>query len=202
MRIDKLTTKFQQALADAQSLALAHDNGFIEPQHLLAALLAQEDAGTASLLQRAGVNVPPLRKALEDSIQRLPKVEGHNAEITIARDLNNLLNLTDKDATKRGDQFIASELFLLAAAKDKGDTGRLLKQHGVNEKALAEAITAVRGNETVHNQEAEGQREALKKYTIDLTERARSGKLDPVIGRDEEIRRVIQVLQRRTKNNP
>ncbi|HET6264048.1 MAG TPA: ATP-dependent chaperone ClpB [Usitatibacter sp.] len=202
MRIDKLTTKFQQALADAQSQALAHDNGFIEPQHLLLALLNQEDGGTASILQRAGVNVPPLKKALEDSINRMAKVEGQGGEITISRDLNNLLNLTDKEATKRGDQFIASELFLLAAAKDKGDTGRLLKQHGADEKALTNAVQAVRGNETVHNAEQEGQREALKKYTIDLTERARSGKLDPVIGRDEEIRRVIQVLQRRTKNNP
>src|SRR5579859_6262702 len=202
MRIDKLTTKFQQALADAQSLALANDNGFIEPQHLLLTLLNQEDAGTASLLQRSGVNVAPLKKALDDSIRRLAKVEGQGGEITVSRDLNNLLNLTDKEATRRGDQFIASELFLLAAARDKGETGRLLKQHGVNEAALNEAITAVRGNETVHNQEAEGQREALKKYTIDLTERARHGKLDPVIGRDEEIRRVIQVLQRRTKNNP
>src|SRR6185503_19156846 len=193
MRIDKLTTKFQQALADAQSLALANDSGFVEPQHLLLALLNQEDAGTASLLQRAGVNVPPLKKALEESIRRLPKVEGQGGDITISRDLNNLLNLTDKEATRRGDQFIASELFLLAAAKDKGDTGRLLKQNGADEKALTNAIQAVRGNETVHNAEQEGQREALKKYTIDLTERARSGKLDPVIGRDEEIRRVVQV---------
>ncbi len=202
MRIDKLTTKFQQALADAQSLALADDNGFIEPQHLLLALLNQDDGGTASLLQRAGVNVQPLKKALEDSIKRLPKVEGTGGEITISRDLNNLLNLTDKEATKRGDQFIASELFLLAAARDKGDTGRLLKQHGVDTAALENAIKAVRGSETVHDAEQEGQREALKKYTVDLTERARQGKLDPVIGRDEEIRRVIQVLQRRTKNNP
>jgi ATP-dependent Clp protease ATP-binding subunit ClpB len=202
MRIDKLTTKFQQALADAQSLALANDGGFIEPQHLLAALLAQEDGGTASLLQRAGVNVGPLRKALDESIARLPKVEGTAGEITISRDLNNLLNLTDKEAAKRGDQFIASELFLLAAAKDKGETGRLLKQHGVNPAALEDAVKAVRGSGTVHDQNAEGQREALKKYTIDLTERAREGKLDPVIGRDEEVRRVIQVLQRRTKNNP
>ena len=132
MRIDKLTTKFQQALADAQSLALADDNGFIEPQHLLLALLNQEDGGTASLLQRAGVNVAPLARRLEDSIARLPKVEGQGGEINVSRDLNNLLNLTDKEATKRGDQFIASELFLLAAVKDKGETGRLLKQHGVN----------------------------------------------------------------------
>jgi ATP-dependent Clp protease ATP-binding subunit ClpB len=202
MRIDKLTTKFQQALADAQSLALASDNGFIEPQHLLAALLSQEDGGTASLLQRAGANVGPLRKAVDEAIARLPKVEGTGGDITISRDLNSLLNLTDKEATKRGDQFIASELFLLAAAKDKGDTGRLLKQHGVNPQALEDAVKAVRGSETVHDPNAEGQREALKKYTIDLTERAREGKLDPVIGRDEEIRRVVQVLQRRTKNNP
>src|SRR5258705_4747953 len=202
MRIDKLTTKFQQALADAQSQALAHDNGFIEPQHLLLALLAQEDGGTASILQRSGGNVGPLKKALEDSIARLAKVEGTGGEINISRDLNNLLNLTDKEATRRGDQFIASELFLLAAARDKGETGRLLKQHGVDPAALDNAVKAVRGSETVHDANAEGQREALKKYTIDLTERARSGKLDPVIGRDEEIRRVIQVLQRRTKNNP
>jgi ATP-dependent Clp protease ATP-binding subunit ClpB len=202
MRIDKLTTKFQQALADAQSLALASDNGFIEPQHLLAALLAQEDGGTASLLQRAGANAAPLRKAVDEAIARLPKVEGTGGEITVSRDLNNLLNLTDKEATRRGDQFIASELFLLAAAKDKGDTGRLLKQSGVNPQALEDAVKAVRGSETVHDPNAEGQREALKKYTIDLTERAREGKLDPVIGRDEEIRRVVQVLQRRTKNNP
>src|SRR5258708_11406464 len=202
MRIDKLTTKFQQAVADVQRLALADATGFIEPQHLLAALLNQDDGGTASLLQRAGVNVQPLKKALEDSIKRLPEVEGTGGEITISRDLNNLLNLTDKEATKRGDQFIASELFLLAAARDKGDTGRLLKQHGVDTAALENAIKAVRGSETVHDAEQEGQREALKKYTVDLTERARQGKLDPVIGRDEEIRRVIQVLQRRTKNNP
>ena len=202
MRIDKLTTKFQQALADGQSLALAHDSGFIEPQHLLLALLNQEDGGTASLLQRAGVNLAPLKKALADSIARLAKVEGTGGEITVSRDLNNLLNLTDKEAAKRGDQFISSELFLLAAAKDKGEAGRLLKQSGVNPAALEDAIKAVRGNETVHDAESEGQREALKKYTIDLTERARRGKLDPVIGRDEEIRRVIQVLQRRTKNNP
>src|SRR3954465_898363 len=160
MRIDTLTTKFQQALADAQSLALAGDNGFIEPQHLLLALLNQDDASTTSLLQRAGVNVAPLKRALEDSIRRLPKVEGTGGEISVSRDLNNLLNLTDKEATKRGDQFIASELFLLAAAKDKGDTGRLLKQHGVDAVSLDEAVRAVRGNETVHSQEAEGQREA------------------------------------------
>jgi ATP-dependent Clp protease ATP-binding subunit ClpB len=202
MRFDKLTTKFQQALADAQSLALGHDNGFIEPAHLLAALLAQEDGGTASLLARAGVNVPRVQAALKTEIGNLPKVEGTGGEITISRDLNNLLNLTDKEATKRGDQFIASELFLLALADDKGATGRLLKEQGLARKSLEAAIEAVRGGAGVDSQEAEGQREALAKYTIDLTERARQGKLDPVIGRDDEIRRTIQILQRRTKNNP
>ena len=202
MRFDKLTTKFQQALSDAQSMALGNDNGFVEPQHLLTALLNQDDGGTASLLARAGVNVPPLKAALVKAIARLPKVEGQGGEISISRDLNNLLNLTDKEATKRGDQFIASELFLLALADDKSDTGRLAREHGLNRKALESAIESVRGGAPVDSQEAEGQREALAKYTIDLTDRARAGKLDPVIGRDDEIRRVIQVLQRRTKNNP
>src|SRR5947208_5947962 len=202
MRLDKLTTKFQQALSDAQSLALGNDNGFIEPQHLLAALLQQEDGGSASLLARAGVNVAALKSSLTKAIGRLPKVEGQGGEISISRDLNNLLNLTDKEATKRGDQFIASELFLLALADDKSETGRLAKEYGLTRKALEKAIEAVRGGAGVDTQEAEGQREALKKYTIDLTERARQGKLDPVIGRDDEIRRTIQILQRRTKNNP
>src|SRR5438874_229502 len=202
MRFDKLTTKFQQALADAQSLALGHDAGFIEPQHLLAAMLAQEDGGTASLLARAGVTVPRLQTALKQAIERLPKVEGTGGEMGLSRDLNNLLNLTDKEATKRGDQFIASELFLLALADDKGGTGRPLKENGGTRKALESAIQAVRGDAAVDSPEAEGQREALKKYTIDMTERAREGKLDPVIGRDDEIRRTIQILQRRTKNNP
>src|SRR5215468_3729305 len=202
MRFEKLTTKFQQALGDAQSLALGNDSGFIEPQHLLASLLAQDDGGTASLLSRAGANVPALKAAIAKAVARLPKVEGQGGEIGISRDLNNLLNLTDKEATKRGDQFIASELFLLALADDKGETGRLLKEHGLTRKALEKAIEAVRGGAAVDSQDAEGQREALKKYTIDLTERARAGKLDPVIGRDDEIRRSIQILQRRTKNNP
>src|SRR5271167_4034022 len=202
MRLDKLTTKFQQALADAQSMALGNDNGFIEPYHLLAALLQQEDGGSASLLARAGVNVAALKTALTKAIDRLPKVEGQGGEISISRELNNLLNLTDKEATKRGDQFIASELFLLVLADDKGEVGRLAREFGLNRKALEKAIEAVRGGAGVDSQDAEGQREALKKYTVDLTERARQGKLDPVIGRDDEIRRVIQVLQRRTKNNP
>ncbi len=202
MRFDKFTTKFQQALADAQSIALGGDQQFIEPQHLLLALLRQDDGGTASLLQRAGVNVPPLKAALEKAVARLPKVEGAGGEVQVGRDLANLLNLTDKQAQKRGDQFIASEMFLLALCDDKGEAGRLLKEHGVQKKALEAAIEAVRGGQNVDSQEAEGSREALKKYTLDLTERARAGKLDPVIGRDDEIRRAIQILQRRTKNNP
>ena len=202
MRLDKLTTKFQQALADAQSLAIGRDNQMIEPQHLLLALLQQDDGGTVSLLQRAGVNVPPLKSALEQAIDRLPKVEGHGGEVQIGRDLTNLLNLTDKEAQKAGDQFIASEMFLLAVCEDKGETGRLAKQHGLSRKALEQAVASVRGGQGVDSQEAEGQRESLKKYCIDLTERARQGKLDPVIGRDDEIRRAIQILQRRTKNNP
>jgi len=202
MRIDKLTTKFQQALADAQSLALANDCGFIEPQHLLLSLLNQEDGGTSSLLSRAGVATPRLKTALENEIQHLPKVSGNGGEISVSRDLNNLLNLTDKEATKRGDQFIASELFLLALLNDKSAIGRLFKEQGATKKALESAIDAVRGTDGVDTQESEGQRESLKKYTIDLTELARQNKLDPVIGRDDEIRRTIQVLQRRTKNNP
>ncbi|AKH38074.1 MULTISPECIES: ATP-dependent chaperone ClpB [Nitrosomonas] len=202
MRLDKLTTKFQQALGEAQSMALGKDHPYIEPQHLLLALLQQEDGGTSSLLQRAGVNVNPLREALVKSLERLPKVEGVGGEIGISRDLNNLLNLTDKEAQKHGDQFIASEIFLLAALEDRGETGQLLKQHGANRNVLEQAIKSVRGGESVSSAEAEGSREALKKYTLDLTERARMGKLDPVIGRDDEIRRTIQVLQRRTKNNP
>lgn len=202
MRFDKMTTKFQQAFGDAQSMALAHDNPSIEPQHLLLALLNQDDASALSLLGKAGVNIAPLKSALQQAVQNLPKIESQNGEVSISRDLNNILNLTDKLAQKNGDEFIATEMFLLALADDKGDTGRLLKQHGLTKSALDAAVKAVRGNDSVNNQEAEGQREALKKYTIDLTERARMGKLDPVIGRDDEIRRAIQVLQRRTKNNP
>jgi ATP-dependent Clp protease ATP-binding subunit ClpB len=202
MRFDKFTTKFQQAISDAQSIAIGHDNQIIEPQHLLLALLNQEDGGTTSLLARAGVNVAPLRKSLDAAIDRLPQVEGHGGEVSIGRDLSNLLNVTDKEAQKAGDQFIASEMFLLALTGDKGETGRLFKDAGAQRKSLEDAIKAVRGGQNVENQEAEGQREALKKYCLDLTERARQGKLDPVIGRDDEIRRAIQILQRRTKNNP
>jgi len=202
MRLDKFTTKFQQALADAQSLAVGNDNPYIEPVHVLSALIAQEDGGTASLFARAGVNLARLRDSLKAAIGRLPKVEGTGGEVSISRELNNLLNLTDKEAQKRGDQFIASEMFVLALAEDKGEAGRLLKEAGGSKKALEQAVTALRGTENVSSPEAEGSRESLKKYTMDLTERARAGKLDPVIGRDDEIRRVIQILQRRTKNNP
>ena len=202
MRLDKLTTRFQQALADAQSLAVGSDNPYIEPQHLLSALLSADDGFATSLLSRAGVSINALRDALRDSIGRLPKVEGHGGDVNLSRDLSNLLNVTDNLAQKRGDQFIASELFLLALADDKGPTGKLFREHGASHKSLEQAVDAVRGGESVDNAEAEGQREALKKYTLDLTERAQRGKLDPVIGRDDEIRRCIQILQRRTKNNP
>ena len=202
MRFDKLTTKFQQALADAQSIAVGQDNPYIEPQHLLLALLQQEDGGTASLLQRSGTNIAPLRDKLKQSIERLPKVAGTAGEVSISRDLGNMLNLADKAAQKRNDQFIASEMFLLAILEDKGETGRLLKEHGANRAALEQAINTVRGGENVASADAESSRESLKKFTLDLTARARKGKLDPVIGRDDEIRRTIQVLQRRTKNNP
>ncbi|MFZ1548734.1 MAG: ATP-dependent chaperone ClpB [Candidatus Nitrotoga sp.] len=202
MRFEKFTTKLQQALSDAQSLAVGGDNQFIEPHHLLLALLNDADSGAASLLARAGGNVVPLKEMLTQSVERLTKVEGHGGEVQVGRDLANLFNLADKQAQNRGDQFIASEMFLLALTEDKGECGRLLKQHGVVRAALEQAINAVRGGQNVGSQEAEGQRESLKKYTVDLTERARQGKLDPVIGRDDEIRRAIQVLQRRTKNNP
>lgn len=202
MRFDKLTTKFQQAINDAQSLALGADNTAIESQHLLLALLQQEDGGTASLLAKAGVQLNQLKTGLTTGIASLAKSAEASGEVAISRDLNNLLNVTDKLSQKRGDAYIASEMFLLALADDKGDTGKLLKQNGLTKAALEAAVQAVRGNENVDSQESEGQRESLKKYTIDLTERARMGKLDPVIGRDDEIRRAIQVLQRRTKNNP
>ena len=202
MRFDKFTTRFQEAFADAQSLAVGADGQFIEPQHLLLALLDQQEGGTAALLGKAGANVAGLKEALRMAVARLPKVEGHGGDVQVGRDLSSLLNLTEREAQKRGDQFIASELFLLAATGDKGETGRLLKQYGVARAELEQAISQVRGGEGVSSPEAEGSREALKKYTIDLTDRARAGKLDPVIGRDDEIRRAIQVLQRRTKNNP
>src|SRR5438270_799683 len=202
MRFEKFTTKLQEALAEAQSNALGRDQQYIEPQHLLLALLNQEDGGIAGLVSKAGGNPGILKKNLAAAIARLPVVEGEPGEVLMGRDLANLLNVADKEAQKRGDQYIASELFLLAAAADKGNVGRLLKQAGVTRAALEKAIEEVRGGETVQGQADESQRQALAKYTLDLTERARAGKLDPVIGRDDEIRRCIQILQRRTKNNP
>src|SRR6201991_4629478 len=202
MRIDKLTTKFQEALADAQSLAVGRDNQYIEPVHLLAALVAQPDGSARSLLSRAGVHAQALQGALNDAIARLPQVQGTDGNVQIGRELTGLLNQADKEAQKLNDTYIASEMFLLAIADDKGDAGRVAREHGLTRKSLEAAIVAVRGGSQVHSADAEGQREALKKYTVDVTERARKGKLDPVIGRDDEIRRTIQVLQRRTKNNP
>ncbi|CAN5231836.1 ATP-dependent chaperone ClpB [soil metagenome] len=202
MRIDKLTTKFQEALSDAQSSALAHDNPYLEPVHLAHALLAQADGSARSLLQRAGVNVDSLSRAYELAIDNLPAIEGHSGEVQIGRDTVNLLNLSEKEAGKRGDQFVASEIFMLALADYKGDAGRIAREHGLSRKSFEAAIDAARGGQSVDNADAEDQRESLKKYTVDLTERARQGKLDPVIGRDDEIRRTIQILQRRTKNNP
>ncbi|MDF1480804.1 ATP-dependent chaperone ClpB [Extensimonas sp. H3M7-6] len=200
MRSDKLTTKFQEALSDAQSLALGNDHAYIEPAHVLVAMLRQED-GPRALLQRAGVNVQGLLTAAEAAVKRLPQVQGQE-QVQVGQELARVLQATEKEAIKRGDEYIASELFLLAVADSKGEAGRIAQENGLTRKSLEAAITAVRGGQKVDSPEAEGQREALKKYCIDLTERARQGKLDPVIGRDDEIRRAIQVLQRRTKNNP
>ncbi|MBF5003334.1 ATP-dependent chaperone ClpB [Diaphorobacter caeni] len=201
MRIDKLTSKFQEALADAQSLALGNDNPYIDPLHVLTAMLRQQD-GPRSLLQRAGVNVNALTTAAENAVKQLPQVQGQDQQVQIGPDLNKLLQATEKEAIKRGDQFIASELFLIALADSGTKASELAKQNGLTRKSIEAAIDAVRGGQTMDSAEGESQREALKKYTLDLTERARSGKLDPVIGRDDEIRRAIQVLQRRSKNNP
>ncbi|MDH4172712.1 MAG: type VI secretion system ATPase TssH, partial [Betaproteobacteria bacterium] len=193
MRIDKFTTRLQEALAEAQSLAVGRDHPYIEPQHLLAALLEQEDGGAASIIAKAGGNPGALKKALTESLGRIAKVEGTAGEVSLSRELAALLNVTDKEAQKRGDQYIASELFLLAAAIDKGEIGRMLKQAGVTRAALEKAIEEVRGGYgNVTGPADESQRKALEKYTLDLTDRARHGKLDPVIGRDDEIRRCIQ----------
>ena len=200
MRADKLTTKFQEALSDAQSLALGADHAYIEPAHLLAAMVQQED-GAKPLLERAGVNTSALLEAANKALGKLPQVSGQD-QISVSRDLAALLQATEKEAIKRGDQFIASELFFLALADAKSDLAQDAKAAGLTRKSLESAIEAVRGGQSVNSADAEGQREALKKYCLDLTERARIGKLDPVIGRDDEIRRAIQVLQRRTKNNP
>jgi ATP-dependent Clp protease ATP-binding subunit ClpB len=202
MRFDKLTTKFQTALSEAQSLALGNDNAYIEPCHLLLAMLNEDNSTIASVLAKSGVNILPLKQELKNLVDKLPKVSGTGGEISVSRELNNLLNVCEKIATKFQDEYIASELFLLACIEDKGDLGRLLKQNNIKVADINKIIMDLRGGQTINNPETENQREALKKYTVDLTERARMGKLDPVIGRDDEIRRAIQVLQRRTKNNP
>ena len=202
MRLDKLTSKFQEALGDAQSLALNADNQYIESEHLLLAMLQQSDSTAKSLINRTGGNAATLEKAVQSLVSKLPQVQGTGGDVQIGRSLSAHLNLTEKEATKRGDDFIAGELFLLVLADDKGEVGKALKSAGITRKTLEAAIEAVRGGQSVNSADAENQREALKKYTLDLTERARLGKLDPVIGRDDEIRRAIQILQRRTKNNP
>ena len=200
MRIDKLTTKFQEALGEAQTLALSNDHAYIEPVHVLIAMLRQ-DEGPKALLQRAGVNVSGLLSGAEAAMKKLPQVQGHE-QVQIGRDMVSLLQAAEKESMKRGDQFVAGELFLLAVADSKQDIAKIGRENGLTRKSLEVAIDAVRGGQNVDSADAEDQRESLKKYCIDLTERARAGKLDPVIGRDDEIRRAIQVLQRRTKNNP
>ncbi len=202
MRLDKLTTQFQQALSDAQSQALNNDHQYIDPLHLLAAVIGQPEGSGRALLERSGVRVPSLKTAVDAAIKRIPQVSGTGGDLQVGRETVALLNLAEKEANRRGDQYIATEMFLLALTEDKGEAGRLARDAGLDRKSLESAVDAVRGGQSVGSAEAEGQREALKKYTIDLTERARAGKLDPVIGRDDEIRRTIQILQRRTKNNP
>jgi ATP-dependent Clp protease ATP-binding subunit ClpB len=202
MRQDKLTTKFQQGLAEANSLAVGRDHQYIEPLHVMAALLDQQGGSVRHLLDKAGTNVNVLRSQLDEALDRLPRVEGSGGEVHISNELNKIFNLTDKIAQKRGDQYISSELFVLAVLEDKGQLGTILRNAGAVKGALEKAIDEVRGGEKVTDPNAEETRQALEKYTVDLTERAEQGKLDPVIGRDEEIRRTVQVLQRRTKNNP
>ncbi len=202
MRMDKLTTKFQMALADAQSLAVGRDHQFIEPVHLMTALLDQEGGTVRQLLAQSGVNVNGLRSALGDALDHIATVSGTGGDVQLSNDTARLLNLTDKLAQQRKDEYISSELFALAAAEEKGRLGELMRTNGANKAAIEKAIDTMRGGARVDDPHAEEQRQALEKYTIDLTERAEQGKLDPVIGRDDEIRRAIQVLQRRTKNNP
>ena len=202
MNIEKFTTKFQQALAEAQSLSLGRDNQFIEPVHLLTALLNQQDGSVAPILTAGGVNVALLRNELNSELAKLPQVSGNGGDVQVSRGLLNLLNLCDKIAQRNNDKFISSELFLLAALEEKGALNEILRKCGAKKESLEQAVKQIRGGQSVNDQNAEDSRQALEKYTIDLTARAESGKLDPVIGRDEEIRRAIQVLQRRTKNNP
>jgi ATP-dependent Clp protease ATP-binding subunit ClpB len=200
--MDKMTSKFQQALADAQSLAVGRDNQFIEPAHLMAALLDQEGGTVRHLLSQAEVNVNLFRSRLNELLDQMPQVEGAAGDVHVSNDLGRLLNITDKLAQQRKDSYISSELFILAALQDKGSVGKLLSEAGASKQPVEEAIEKLRGGQQVDDPNAEDQRQALEKFTIDVTERAEQGKLDPVIGRDDEIRRTIQVLQRRTKNNP
>jgi ATP-dependent Clp protease ATP-binding subunit ClpB len=202
MRVDKFTAKFQLALQDAQSLAVSRDHQFIEPLHLMTALLDQEGGSVRHLLVQTGVNVNQLRAQLGSAIESLPTIQGHDGDVHISNDLGKLLNVTEKLAGKRDDQFVSSEMFVLAAVEGKGKLSELLKAAGATKDAVEKAIDQVRGGQQVNDPNAEDQRQALEKYTVDVTERAEQGKLDPVIGRDDEIRRTIQVLQRRTKNNP
>lgn len=202
MNMEKLTTKFQQALAEAQSIAVGRDHRFIEPAHVLLAMVNQRDSSVCHLFGRAGANVNKIRSGIIEALERIDKVSGHEGEVHISNDLNRLLNISDKLAQQRNDQYIPSELFILAAVEDKGAIGNLLRKGGANEALLEKAIEQLRGGQQVNDPNAEDNRLALEKYTNDLTQRALQGKLDPVIGRDDEIRRIIQVLQRRTKNNP
>jgi ATP-dependent Clp protease ATP-binding subunit ClpB len=200
--MDRLTSKFQEALADAQSLAVGRDHQFIEPVHLMLALLDQQGGSVRPLFTHAGININLLRSQLAELLDKQASVEGTAGELHISNALGKLLNVTDKLAQERKDQFISSELFVLAVMDDKGPLQDILLSAGANKKSIAAAVEAIRGGQSVDDANAEDQRMALEKYTVDLTERAEQGKLDPVIGRDEEIRRAIQVLQRRTKNNP
>ena len=202
MRMDKLTSKFQTALADAQSLAVGRDHQFIEPVHVLIALLDQQGGSVRHLLTQADVNVNLLRSQLGEAMEKLPSVQGGSGDVHVSNDLNRVLNQTDKLAQQRKDQYISSELFVLAALEDKGAVGEALRKAGASKSLIEKSIEKMRGGRSCDDPNAEDQRQALNKYTIDLTERAEQGKLDPVIGRDDEIRRTIQVLQRRTKNNP
>ncbi|HWK55350.1 MAG TPA: Clp protease N-terminal domain-containing protein, partial [Hyphomicrobiales bacterium] len=200
--MDKLTSKLQQALADAQSLAVGRDHGYLEPVHLMIALVDQKGGSLRPLLTQTGFDVPALRKGLDQLLDSLPVVQDNDGQVNVSPDLGKLLNLADKLAQKGGDQFISTENVLLAAMQDKGGLGKLLNSFSVSAAALENAVRALRGGASVDSPEAEDARQALQKFTVDVTERAEQGKLDPVIGRDEEIRRTIQVLQRRTKNNP
>ena len=202
MRLDRLTNKFQQAIADAQSLALGRDHQYIEPIHILHSLLNQENSSIIPLLHQARVSAPELRSKISRELEKIPTVQGMAGDIQLSRHTAQALNYCDKLAQQRKDKFITSEVFLLALVEDQGPAGKILKLLGLNKDKVEKAIDSIRGGQKVEDQNAEDTRQALEKYTVDLTERAEQGKLDPVIGRDEEIRRTVQVLQRRTKNNP